>query len=233
MVKNVAIELRNIRKEYILGDTKIAALNGVSIKVNKGEFLSIIGKSGSGKTTLVNHVGCLDRPTSGEIYLDCHKISDLSDNELARIRGKKIGYIFQQFNLIKNLTSIENVEMPMVFQDVEKEEREKIARKILVDLDLGHRTANKPGELSGGQRQRVAIGRALANNPEIILADEPTGNLDSKTGLRVMNILKGLHQKGKTIILVTHDEYLSKYGDRIITLMDGKVIKDVKNKKRL
>lgn len=227
------IELVDVWKTYHLGDNVVHALKGLSFSVNKGEFVAIIGKSGSGKTTAVNQIGCLDYPSSGYVELDGEKVSELSESELAQVRGKKIGYIFQKFNLIKSLSSLENVALPMVFQGITKSERLEIATKLLTNLDMGDRLVNKPSELSGGQQQRVAIARALANEPEIILADEPTGNLDSKTGLMVMDYLKKLHKEGKTIILVTHDDKLSQYAHRLITLVDGKVIKDEANKKPL
>lgn len=231
--EKIVIELNEVWKTYYLGDNTVHALKGVNLKVKKGEFLGIIGKSGSGKTTLVNQIGCLDFPSKGEIYLDSIPISSLSENELAKIRGKKIGYIFQKFNLIKTLSSLENVELPMIFQNVPKEERLKKSKELLEKFDMGEKLINKPSELSGGQQQRVAIARALANEPEIILADEPTGNLDSKTGVIVMEYLKKLHSEGKTIILVTHDNKLSNYAHRIVTLIDGKIIEEKINSKPL
>lgn len=227
------IELKDIWKTYYLGDNTIDVLKGISFSVPKGEFVAIVGKSGSGKTTLVNQVGCLDSPSKGEIILDGEDVSQLSESELAKVRGKKIGYVFQKFNLIKTLSSQENVELPMIFQGVSKEERSKKAKLLLETFDMGERLVNKPSELSGGQQQRVAIARALANEPEILLADEPTGNLDSKTGVVVMEYLQQLHAQGKTIILVTHDDKLSRCAQRIITLIDGKVVSDEKNTKIL
>jgi putative ABC transport system ATP-binding protein len=225
------IELRDIWKTYHLGDTTVHAIEGISFAIYPGEFVAIVGKSGSGKTTAVNQIGCLDEPSRGEILLSGKKISSLSKSELARVRGKEIGYIFQKFNLIKTLSSKENVELPMIFQGILPLKRSEIATKLLTDLDMGLKLINKPSELSGGQQQRVAIARALANKPNIILADEPTGNLDSKTGLIVMDYLRQLHSEGKTIILVTHDDKLSLYADRIITLFDGKVTSDIVNTK--
>ena len=225
--KNV-ISVENITKTYYIGDNTLQVLKGMSFDIKKGEFVSIVGKSGSGKTTLVNQIGCLDQPTTGKIIIDNEVVANADENELARIRGEKIGYIFQKFNLIKTLSALENVEMPMIFQDIPKEDREKRAKELLKEFDMGERLLNKPSELSGGQQQRVAISRALANDPEIILADEPTGNLDSKTGIIVMDYLKKLHKQGKTIILITHDDKLSKYAQRIITLVDGKIIEDKK-----
>jgi len=227
------IELIDVWKSYDLGGNIVHALKGLSFSVKKGEFIAIVGKSGSGKTTAVNQIGCLDIPTKGNIILAGNDISSLSESELAVIRGKKIGYIFQKFNLIKTLSSLENVELPMMFQGLSSDEREVRARKLLVGLDMGDKLINKPSELSGGQQQRVAIARALANNPEILLADEPTGNLDSKTGVIVMEELKKLHSMGKTIILVTHDDKLSNYANRIITLIDGKIVSEKVNSKPL
>lgn len=230
---STVIELRDVWKTYHLGDNVVHALKGLTFSVKRGEFVAIIGKSGSGKTTAVNQIGCLDVPSRGNIILDGFDISSLSESELAIVRGKKIGYIFQKFNLIKTLSSLENVEMPMTFQGIPRDARRRRASKLLSGLDMGERLVNKPTELSGGQQQRVAIARALANEPEIILADEPTGNLDSKTGKIVMEYLKELHRNGKTIILVTHDDKLSLYAQRLITLSDGKIINDVENKKQL
>jgi putative ABC transport system ATP-binding protein len=218
------IELKDVWKTYYLGENVVHALKGLSFSVKKGEFIAIIGKSGSGKTTAVNQIGCLDIPSKGEIILDSYKISELSESRLAQIRGKRIGYIFQKFNLIKTLSAQENVELPMIFQNIPPAERSKKAKKLLEEFDMGDKLINKPSELSGGQQQRVAIARALANDPQIILADEPTGNLDSKTGVIVMNYLKKLNSEGKTIILVTHDDKISLTADRIITLFDGKII---------
>ncbi len=227
------IELKDIWKTYHLGDNTINVLKGISFDVKEGEFVAIVGKSGSGKTTLVNQIGCLDSPSKGDIILGGDNTNDLSESELAKIRGKRIGYVFQKFNLIKTLSSQENVELPMIFQNIPKDERSKRAQKLLEQFDMGERLVNKPSELSGGQQQRVAIARALANEPEIILADEPTGNLDSKTGVVVMQYLQKLNSEGKTIILVTHDDKLSKCAQRIITLIDGKIVSDNKNEKIL
>ncbi len=225
------IEVKDIWKTYHIGKNTIDVLKGISLSISKGEFVSIVGKSGSGKTTFVNQIGCLDAPSKGTIYLQGNDVSTLSESELAQIRGQSIGYVFQKFNLIKTLSAQENVELPMMFQAVEKEERESRAINLLHEFDMDERLLNKPSELSGGQQQRVAIARALANNPDIILADEPTGNLDSKTGIIVMNYLLSLHKKGKTIILVTHDDKLAHYAQRIVTLVDGKIVDDKKNPK--
>jgi len=227
------IELKDVWKTYDLGENKVHALKGLSFSIRSGEFVAIIGKSGSGKTTAVNQIGCLDVPSKGKIILDGVDISSLTESALAVIRGKKIGYIFQKFNLIKTLSSLENVELPMIFQGVDVDVRKSVATKLLTGLDMGDKLINKPSELSGGQQQRVAIARALANDPQIILADEPTGNLDSKTGLIVMEELKKLHKAGKTIILVTHDDKLSNYAHKIITLIDGKIVNETINKSPL
>jgi putative ABC transport system ATP-binding protein len=220
------IELENVWKTYQIGEVKVDALRGVTISINPGEFVSITGPSGSGKSTMMNMVGALDVPTKGKIYLDNNDISELSESTLAEIRGKKIGFVFQQFNLISTLTALENVMLPMEFQDSKNPEEK--AAKALDLVGLKDRMSHKPSELSGGQQQRVAIARALANDPEVILADEPTGNLDSKTGREIMELFEELHEKGKTVILITHDLNLVKYGERIIKLADGQVIRGKK-----
>jgi len=220
----IIIELKDVHKVYQMGETKVRALRGSSLEVKKGEFLSIEGPSGSGKSTLMNMIGCLDVPTSGKIHLEKWDIQKLQESDLAQIRGKKIGFIFQTFNLIKNLTALENVAMPMMFQGVQKEKRLKRAKELLVEMGLGERLHHKPAELSGGQQQRVAIARALSNDPDVILADEPTGNLDSKTGKKVLEKLKDLNEKeGKTIVMVTHDPNAAEYADRIVNIKDGVV----------
>lgn len=225
------IHLDNVWKTYRMGDVEVNALQGLSLEVNKGEFLAIMGPSGSGKSTAVNMIGCLDVPTTGKIILDGHDISRLTESELAQIRGRKIGFIFQQFNLIPTLTALENVTLPMIFQGTEEEKRIAAATRLLEMVELGERMHHKPTELSGGQQQRVAIARALSNNPEVIIADEPTGNLDSKTGAIVIDFLKRLHKKeGKTIVMVTHDSNLSKHAERTEFLKDGKIVKSLNNK---
>jgi len=224
MKKNILIKLDNVWKIYRMGDMKVEALRGLTLDIKQGEFVSIMGPSGSGKSTAVNMVGCLDIPSKGKIFLGGKDISKLTESDLAQIRGKRIGFIFQQFNLINTLTALENVMLPMTFQGISKEKRVERAKKLLGMVDLGDRIGHKPTELSGGQQQRVAIARSLSNNPEVVLADEPTGNLDSKTGMNVMSFLQGLHEKeGKTIIMVTHDSHVAKYADRIEYLMDGRI----------
>lgn len=218
------IELSNVWKIYRMGEVEVPALQGLSLKVYPGEFVSIMGKSGSGKSTAINMIGCLDIPTKGSIFLEGRDIATMEESELAQIRGKKIGFIFQQFNLIPTLTALENVMLPMTFQGVPKEKRMRRAQDLLRLVDLSERFHHRPTELSGGQQQRVAIARALSNEPEVILADEPTGNLDSKTGKSVMEFLQSLNKKEKTtIILVTHDETLSKVAARTEVLSDGKI----------
>ncbi len=221
---NTLIKLDNVHKIYKIEDVEVPAINGISLSINKGDFVALIGPSGSGKSTAMNLVGCLDLASKGEIYLREHNIEHLSESDLAQIRGNEIGFIFQTFNLIPSLTALENVALPMMFQGVSRSERLDIAMKLLEKVGLGDRTKHLPNQLSGGQRQRVAIARALINDPEIILADEPTGNLDTKTGDEIMNLLKDLNNKGKTIILVTHNPDLTKLANKIIRLKDGKLV---------
>lgn len=226
------IELKDVWKTYNMGDSQVDALSGVSFKIRKGEFVAITGASGSGKSTLMHLVGCLDKPSRGAIFLDDRNISMMGESKLAEIRGKKIGFIFQQFNLIPTLNALENVALPIEFQNHSKDETKERAKKLLESVGLGDRIRHKPTELSGGQAQRVAIARSLANDPEVIMADEPTGNLDSKTGKYIMDFLCNLHEKeGKTVIMVTHDIELVNFAKRIITLKDGKVEKDSNNHK--
>ena len=219
------IRLEDVHKIYQLDEVEIPAINGVSLNVNKGDFVALMGPSGSGKSTAMNLVGCLDTPTKGEIYLEYHNISHLHESDLAQIRGKKIGFIFQTFNLIPSITALENVALPMTFQGVPRDIKIKRAKELLELVGLGNRINHLPSELSGGQSQRVAIARSLINDPEIILADEPTGNLDTKTGDEIMNILKELNKKGKTIILVTHNPDLTKLANKVVNLRDGKIYK--------
>lgn len=231
-MKRSVIKLQDVWKIYRMGDSEVKALQGLELDVKEGEFLAIMGPSGSGKSTAVNMVGCLDVPTRGKIWLDGHDISEMDESELAQIRGKKIGFIFQQFNLIPTLTALENVALPIVFQNVPREERVRRATKLLEVVGLGNRVDHKPSELSGGQQQRVAIARALANNPEVILADEPTGNLDSRTGANVLEFLDKLHrEEKKTIIMVTHDQNLAKIAERTEFLKDGKIVKTLGNRR--
>ena len=224
MKSGIIINLENVWKIYRIGEIQVPALRGLNLQIKRGEFVAVQGASGSGKSTALNLIGCLDVPTKGRVYLEGKDISKLSESELAQIRGKKIGFIFQQFNLINTLTALENVTLPMIFQNILREERIRKAKELLEMVELGDRMNHKPNELSGGQQQRVAIARSLANNPEVILADEPTGNLDSKTGETVINFLGKLHkEKNTTIIMVTHDANLAQHADRIKYLKDGMI----------
>ena len=229
--KETIIKLDKVKKYFEVGGSIVKAVDGVDVEINKGDFVVIIGPSGSGKSTVMNLVGALDLPTEGEIYLDKEDIAHMDESDLAQVRGSKIGFVFQTFNLIPTLTAKENIALPMIFHGNNKEERLERAEKILKDVKLSHRKNHFPPELSGGERQRVAIGRALANKPEVILADEPTGNLDTKTGLEIMNLFRELNKKGKTIILVTHDPNLIKYGNKILNIVDGKLAKYKKSKR--
>ena len=221
------IELQNVWKTYVMGTAEVHALRGLNLKVNEGEFLAIQGPSGSGKSTAMSLIGCLDIPTKGKICLGGRDIATLPESKLAQIRGKKIGFVFQKFNLLSNLTARENVMLPMIFQGYEHKDQIARSMHFLKEVGLGERQHHKPAQLSGGQQQRVAIARALAADPEIILADEPTGNLDSETGKQIMEILIALHtKKNKTIILVTHDDHLAHYAQRIVYLKDGYVQKE-------
>ncbi len=222
------IELRDACKIYKMGESEVNALCDADVKIKRGDFIAIVGPSGSGKSTMMNLIGALDFATRGEIFLDGQNIEHLPESDLAQIRGRKIGFVFQTFNLIPTLNTMENIALPMIFQGVSREEREKRAEKILEEVGLTHRKKHLPKELSGGERQRVAIGRALANNPEVILADEPTGNLDTKTGLEIINLFVNLNKKGKTIILVTHNLDLIKYVGKVLKIRDGKIIEQKK-----
>lgn len=225
-MKKVVIKLDNVWKIYKMDNVEVPALKGLNLEVLEGEFLAILGKSGSGKSTALNSIGCLDLPTKGKVYLDGKDISMLDENELARIRGKKIGFIFQTFNLIPSLNALENVMLPMMFQNVNKQARLEKAKSLLEMVGLKERMNHTQSQLSGGERQRVAIARALVNDPEIILADEPTGNLDSKTGKEIINMLIDLNKKYKrTIIMITHDQSLAAYAERIVHLSDGMILK--------
>lgn len=220
------IEIVNLKKIYNQGELAVNALDGVSLFVGKGEFVSIMGASGSGKSTMMNILGCLDKPTSGKFILDGIDVSNLKDKQLANVRNKKIGFVFQSFNLLPKLSSLENVELPMVYGGVKRDERRKRALEALDIVGLSGRVKHKPNELSGGQRQRVAIARALVNNPAIILADEPTGNLDSKSTFEIIDIFQRLNDDGATIVMVTHEPDVAKYTKRIVTFKDGKSISD-------
>jgi len=226
------IELKDVHKYYQMGESIVKAVDGMDIKITEGDFVAIMGPSGSGKSTAMNLVGSLDLATKGDIYLDGTDIELLDESDLAQLRGKKIGFIFQQFNLISNLTAKENIMLPMMFQGISSHEREARAEKLLKMVDLGDRMNHYPGQLSGGQQQRVAIARSLANDPEVILADEPTGNLDTKTGEMVMAFLEELNRKGKTIIMVTHDPKLAhEHAHVIYQIKDGKVEKKMRKVK--
>lgn len=223
------IETTEIKKTYRMGAEEVQALKSVSIEVNKGEYVAFMGPSGSGKSTLMNIIGCLDTPTSGVYILNGKDVSDMSENELAEIRNKEIGFVFQTFNLLPRASCLENVALPLIYAGYAKAEREEKAFQALKNVGLGDRVNHKPNELSGGQRQRVAIARALVNDPSIILADEPTGNLDSKTSYDIMELFHELHQKGNTIIMVTHEDDIAHYAHRIVRLRDGLVESDTMN----
>ena len=222
------IETRDLWKTYVMGDEEIHALKGVSISIERGEYVAIMGPSGSGKSTLMNLIGCLDTPSKGTYLLNNKEVSLMNDNELARIRNEEIGFVFQTFNLLPRATALHNVELPLVYAGMGKTERLAQAKAAIEKVELTHRMTHKPNELSGGQRQRVAIARALVNNPSILLADEPTGNLDSKTGLEIMALFARLHQGGNTIIVVTHEADIAAYAHRVIAIRDGQVERDVR-----
>lgn len=228
-LKKALVTVKDICKIYNPGENEVRALDNVSLSIDKGEYVAIIGQSGSGKSTLMNMLGCLDTPTSGEYYLNGSDVSALSDDELSDIRNKEIGFIFQGFNLIANLTAIENVELPLIYRGVSKKERNDLAVEALKMVGLSHRMDHKPSEMSGGQQQRVAIARAIAAKPPVILADEPTGNLDSASSKEIIAILKGLHRDGRTVILITHDNEIADQAKRVIRIIDGKIEKDYIN----
>lgn len=218
------IELRNVYKIYSEGlESEVRALDGVSLEVERGEFVAVVGQSGSGKSTMMNVLGCLDIPTRGDYFLDGVDVRELSDKELSRIRNKQIGFIFQQYNLIQNLTVLENVELPLIYQKIPKSERKRRVKEALEKVELSHRMGHRPTELSGGQQQRVAIARALVTRPSLFLADEPTGNLDSSTGEEIMKLFHELHANGNTIVLITHDNGVADEAERKIFIRDGKV----------
>ncbi len=221
--KDLVIEARNLTKVYTMGDVEVHALRGLSLQIERGEIMSIMGPSGSGKSTLMNTLGCLDRPTSGEYYLDGESVAEMNDDQLADVRNRKVGFIFQTFNLLKRASALANVELPLRYAN-RNEDRTQIARQALESVGLGERLHHKPNELSGGQQQRVAIARALVNNPAFIMADEPTGNLDSKSGDEIMKMLLALNkERGVTVIIVTHDPEIAKRTERVVTIRDGQV----------
>ena len=222
----VVIDIENITKHYLMGEETVHALRGVTMQIRQNEYLAIMGPSGSGKSTLMNMLGCLDTPSSGRYYFSGKNVSEMDDDELAAIRNREIGFVFQTFNLLPRSTSLRNVELPLIYAGIDPETREQRATQALVDVGLGERLHHKPNELSGGQRQRVAIARALVNDPSIILADEPTGNLDSKTGEEIMILFEELHQRGNTVILVTHEPDIARHARRTIHLRDGIVERD-------
>ncbi len=229
--REVMIRTSDLWKTYVMGDEEIHALRGVSFEIKRGEYVAIIGPSGSGKSTLMNMIGCLDSPTQGEYWLNGKMVSQMDDDELAYIRNKEIGFVFQTFNLLPRASALHNVELPLIYNGTPSGKRIEMAKQALESVELGHRMSHKPNELSGGQRQRVAIARALVNNPSIILADEPTGNLDSKTSVEIMNLLERLHERGNTIILVTHEPDIASHAHRVLTILDGQISKDERLKK--
>jgi putative ABC transport system ATP-binding protein len=224
----VVIRTESLTKVYEMGAEQVHALSGIDVEIRKGEYVAIMGPSGSGKSTLMNLIGCLDSPSSGRYWLAGRLVSELDDDELAYIRNKEIGFVFQTFNLLPRATALHNVELPLIYNGTPAEERVERAKKALERVDLIPRMSHKPNELSGGQRQRVAIARALVNNPSIVLADEPTGNLDSKTGEEIMNLFENLHDQGNTIILVTHEMDIAQHAHRVIFIRDGKIASDEK-----
>jgi len=224
----VIIRTWDLRKTYVMGDQEIHAVSGIDIEIKKGEYVAIMGPSGSGKSTLMNLIGCLDTPSAGVYYLNGNLVSDMNDDQLARIRNREIGFIFQTFNLLPRATALHNVELPLIYAGVSREQREERAKMALRAVDLEQRMMHKPNELSGGQRQRVAVARALVNNPSLLLADEPTGALDTATGIEIMALFNRLHEQGNTIVLVTHENDIAQQAWRIIHIRDGKVERDEK-----
>lgn len=229
-MENNLIQVNKLVKTYTMGEIKVNALQGIDLSIDKGEFISIMGMSGSGKTTLMNILGCLDKPTSGSYKLDNMKIEDIPQDDLAEIRNKKIGFVFQSFYLLSRTSALENVELPLLYRkELKRKERIEMAKAALETVQMSKRLHHYPNQLSGGQQQRVAIARAIVNNPVILFADEPTGNLDSKTSLEIINVFQELHKKGITIIIVTHEPEIAQFTERIITFSDGKIISDEKN----
>ena len=224
------IKLNDVKKIYPMGKFEVRALDGISLSIKDGELISIMGPSGSGKSTLMHIIGCLDKPTEGEYLLNGKDVTTLDDDELSRIRNKNMGFVFQTFNLIPRESCLYNVELPLVYAGLGAKERKKRTVEVLSEVGLGDRIRHRPSELSGGERQRVAIARALVNQPSVILADEPTGNLDTKTGREIMNLFRAFHQKGKTVIIVTHEKEIAEFADRIVRIRDGLIVEDVKNK---
>ncbi|MFE7085238.1 ABC transporter ATP-binding protein [Sphingobacterium spiritivorum] len=229
MADNTLIQITDIGRKYIIGSETIHALNSVSLSIKKGEFVALMGPSGSGKSTLMNILGCLDTPSKGEYVLNGINVSQMTENELAEVRNKEIGFVFQTFNLLPKSTALENVALPLIYAGKSKKVRDEKALATLTSVGLEHRTDHKPNELSGGQRQRVAVARALINDPSIILADEPTGNLDTKTSIEIMGLLEDIHAKGNTIILVTHEEDIAQHAHRIVRMRDGLIEDDYPN----
>ena len=226
------LELKHLGKKYKIGTEEINALRSIDLKIEKGEYVALMGPSGSGKSTLMNIVGCLDSPSEGQYFLNGKEVSKMTEDELAGIRNNEIGFIFQTFNLVPRSSALDNVALPLVYAGIKKDERLKRAKQTLVEVGLGDRISHKPNELSGGQRQRVAVARALVNNPSIILADEPTGNLDSKTSEEIMSLFREIHKLGNTIIVVTHEEEIAQHANRIVRIKDGMIENDYSNSKK-
>ncbi len=230
---NPLIDIKQLKRDFLLGNETINVLKGIDLQINKGEYVALMGPSGSGKSTLMNLLGCLDTPTSGTYILNGNDVSKMHDDDLAEIRNKEIGFVFQTFNLLPRTTALDNVALPMIYAGYSKSERNERATEVLTQVNLADRMDHQPNQLSGGQRQRVAIARALVNKPSIILADEPTGNLDSKTSVEIMNLFNDIHKNGNTVIVVTHEEDIAKYAHRIIRLRDGMIESDVTNPNHL
>jgi putative ABC transport system ATP-binding protein len=225
---NPLIHVEGLQRRYVMGDAHIDALRAVDLDVSRNEYLAIMGQSGSGKSTLMNIIGCLDRPTAGEYWLNGERVSTMNDRQLARIRNREIGFIFQTFNLLPRMTALANVEVPLIYSGMKKQQRIEMATQALERVGLGDRMTHRPSEMSGGQRQRVAIARALVTNPSIVLADEPTGNLDSRTGEEIMHLFDRLHDEGNTLIVVTHEQHIADHASRVVRLSDGDIVSDKK-----